>query len=226
MNLLTLLQALEHSEFSLGMRESQYWFPALNLCHMLGLLVAAGTVVFWDLRLLGVGLRTTPVSQVGKSLLPWTWAGFVVMFLSGSLLVVMEAGRLYDNIFFRDHCKELLKVPMLMVREFIKNNYRLTCFVGLENSPTCGIHWGKHKVNRYQTESPNVVDKPDPNDPPLTGIMPEILSEELATDALKVPFLEFPALSPAGSPQRKKFWEDLQKAVEPLLGAGGGNDTE
>lgn len=86
---------------SLAMRESNYWFPALNFIHLIGLLVAAGTIVFWDLRLLGVGLRRAPVSQVGKSLLPWTWSGFGVMFVSGSLLVVMEAGRLYFNIFFR-----------------------------------------------------------------------------------------------------------------------------
>lgn len=86
---------------SLAMRQSNYWFPALNFVHLLGLLVAAGTIVFWDLRLLGVGLRRAPVSQVGKSLLPWTWSGFGVMFLSGSLLVVMEASRLYFDIFFR-----------------------------------------------------------------------------------------------------------------------------
>lgn len=123
----------------------------------------------------------------------------------------------YDNIFFKDHCKELLKVPMLMVREFIKNNYRLVCFIGLENSPTCGIHWGKHKVNRYQTESPNPVDKAEADDPVLMGIMAEILSEELGKDGVKVPFLEFPALSPIGSPQRKKFWDDLKNTVQPYL---------
>jgi len=122
----------------------------------------------------------------------------------------------YDNIFFRNHCKELLAVPMLMVREFVKNNYRLVGFIGLENSPTCGIHWGKHKVNRYQTESPNVVDKPAPDEPVLAGIMAEILTEELAKDGIKAPFMEFPALSPADSPQRKKFWEDLRRTVEPL----------
>jgi predicted secreted protein len=128
----------------------------------------------------------------------------------------------YDNIFFRDHCKELLKVPMLMVKEFIKNNYRLTCFVGLENSPTCGIHWGKHKVNRYQTESPNLVDastglginKPETSDPVLAGVMAEILSDELAKENVKVPFLEFPALEQADSPKLKKFWDDLANAVE------------
>jgi len=121
----------------------------------------------------------------------------------------------YDNIFFRQHCKELLKVPMLMVREFIKNKYRLVAFIGLENSPTCGIHWGRHKVNRYQTESPVPAENPDPEDPVLMGIMAEILSEELAEENLQVPFLEFPTQEPPESEKRLKFWEDLKKTVEP-----------
>ena len=120
----------------------------------------------------------------------------------------------YDNIFFRDHCKELLRVPMLMVKEFIKNNYRLTCFLGLENSPTCGVSWGKHKVNRYQTESPNPVDKPEQNEPVLKGIMAEILAEEFAKEKIDVPFLEFPTQSAPDSEARKKFWEELMKVVE------------
>lgn len=119
----------------------------------------------------------------------------------------------YDSIFFRNHCKELLKIPMLMVREFIKNGYRLICFIGLENSPTCGIHWGKHKVNRYQTESANPIDKPDADEPVLKGIMAEILEEELSREGIKVPFLEFPAQSEVGSEKRKVFWEELEKTV-------------
>jgi len=122
----------------------------------------------------------------------------------------------YDNIFFRDHCKELLKVPMLMVREFIKNRYRLCCFIGLENSPTCGIHWGRHKVNRYGTESPNPQDKPDPEDPILMGIMAEILTEELGKDSIDVPFLELPAMSDLTSEKRKRFWTDLEQALAPI----------
>lgn len=122
----------------------------------------------------------------------------------------------YDSVFFRSHCKELLKIPMQMVREFVKNNYRLAAFIGLENSPTCGIHWGKHKINKYQTESPNPVDTPSPDEPVLMGIMAEILAEELAEDGIKTPFLEFPAKSEEGSEKRKKFWEDLDKAILPV----------
>ena len=120
----------------------------------------------------------------------------------------------HDNIFFRTHCKEILKTPMLMVREFIKNGYRLCCFIGLENNPTCGIHWGRHKVNRYQMESPNPVDASDPADPVLMGIMAEILQEELGKDSVKVPFLEFPALQPAGSERVTRFWQDLSALVQ------------
>jgi len=136
----------------------------------------------------------------------------------------------YDNIFFRQHCKELLKVPLLMVREFIQNRYRLTCFIGLENSPTCGIHWGKHKVNKYGTESPNPVHEPGPGEPVLMGIMAEILSEELLLDGVDAPFLEFPVKSAPDSEARTRFWEALRKTIEPyavppLAGdehAGGG----
>ena len=60
-----------------------------------------------------------------------------------------------------------------------------------------------------------MVDNPDPSDPALAGIMAEILSEELVKENIKVPFLEFPALSPTDSENRKKFWEDLKRTVEP-----------
>lgn len=126
----------------------------------------------------------------------------------------------YDNIFFRDHCKELLKIPMLMVREFIHNRYRLCCFIGLENSPTCGIHWGRHKVNRYGTESPTPEETPGTEGPVLMGIMAEIVAEELDKEGIHVPFLEFPAQSQPGSEKRKRFWKELDAAVAPVTSEG------
>jgi uncharacterized protein DUF6644 len=97
----SLALSIEASAFSTALRESTYWFPALVFVHVCGLLIAAGAIVFWDLRLLGIGLRSVPVSRLAAALLPWTWSGFAVMFLSGSLLVCMEAGRLFENTPFR-----------------------------------------------------------------------------------------------------------------------------
>lgn len=121
----------------------------------------------------------------------------------------------YDNMFFRDHCKDLLQTPFLMVEEFLRNGYRLVAYIGLRNSPTCGIHWGKHKVNRYKTESPMPVDKPSAEDPVLMGIMAEILSEKFNALNMDVPFLELPIQQPPESEQRDQFWLDLKHLVEP-----------
>ncbi len=101
MSLLEIAQAVEASPLGTALRESRYGFPSLIIVHLSGLLVTVGTVSLWDLRLLGVSLRATPVSRVGKALLPWTWAGFSVMVLSGAALVSMEASRLYPNTAFR-----------------------------------------------------------------------------------------------------------------------------
>jgi hypothetical protein len=58
----------------------------------------------------------------------------------------------------------------------------------------------------------------------MNGIMAEILAEELAKENIKVPFLEFPALSPQDSEKRKIFWEDLRKTVEPDVVEGYHDD--
>ena len=96
-----IAQGIESSHIGTAIRESMWAFPILNLVHLLGLMVAAGTIVYWDLRLLGLGLKRSAVSEVGRQLLPWTWGGFSVMFISGSLLASSEAGRLYSNVYFR-----------------------------------------------------------------------------------------------------------------------------
>jgi len=101
MSPLEIAQAMEASPFGTALRESRYGFPGLIFVHLCGLLITAGTVFLWDLRLLGVGLRSTPVSRVGQALLPWTWSGFCIMLLTGSAMVCMEAGRLYPNTAFR-----------------------------------------------------------------------------------------------------------------------------
>jgi hypothetical protein len=100
-SLLQFAQQIESSHIGTAIRESMWAFPILNLVHLLGLIVAAGTIVYWDLRLLGLGLRRSAVSELGRQLLPWTWGGFGVMSVSGLLLAWSEAGRLYSNIFFR-----------------------------------------------------------------------------------------------------------------------------
>ena len=124
-SLLQVAQGIEASHIGTAIRESMWAFPILNLVHLLGLMVAAGTIVYWDLRLLGLGLRRTAVSELGRQLLPWTWGGFGVMLLSGLLLAWCEAGRLYSNFFFRT------KVVLLLLAGLNVLVFHLTVYRGV-----------------------------------------------------------------------------------------------
>ncbi len=101
MSLMSLCTWVEGTPIGLFVRESLWGFPTLVAIHILGLAVSAGTVVWFDLRLLGVSMRRSPVSAVYRQLMPWAFGGFFVMFVTGSLLVSGAATAAYGNLYFR-----------------------------------------------------------------------------------------------------------------------------
>ena len=101
MTILQVCEWLENTQVGLLVRESLWGFPLLVAIHILGLTVSAGVVVWFDLRLLGFGLRRCPVSQVTRRLLPLAASGFAVMFISGALLFTGFATKAYGNVYFR-----------------------------------------------------------------------------------------------------------------------------
>src|SRR5262249_25952269 len=54
-----------------------------------------------DLRLLGLALKQVPISVMTSKTLPWTWAGFSIMLITGFFLFASEAEKAYDNGPFR-----------------------------------------------------------------------------------------------------------------------------
>ena len=92
-----LLNRLNETAFSTAIRESDYWFSAIETVHVLGLALMAGTIAVVDLRLLGVVFRGQRADQLLSRVLPVTWTGFAVMAVSGGLLFVSEAAKLYGN---------------------------------------------------------------------------------------------------------------------------------
>ena len=101
MNLLPLFEWLEGTAGSVGIRESILLYPVIETTHVLTLCLFLGMIALLDLRLLGVGLRGVPVSEVAGRLLPWALAGFAVMAVSGALLFYSGPVRASANIFFR-----------------------------------------------------------------------------------------------------------------------------
>ena len=101
MNLPAFFQWLESTGGSIAIRESTLAYPVIETTHVLALCLFMGMIAMLDLRLVGVGLRGIPVSEVAGKLLPWALFGFSLMAVSGVLLFYSGPVKASNNIFFR-----------------------------------------------------------------------------------------------------------------------------
>src|SRR6266481_3616584 len=98
---LTFFEWLADTSWSVELHESQYAYPIIESIHVWTMAVFFGSVVMFDLRLLGATMRKVPASEVVDRLLPLTIAAFVLMVISGTLLFYAIPLRSYQSIFFR-----------------------------------------------------------------------------------------------------------------------------
>src|SRR3954469_10522962 len=92
---------LEGTPIGLLVRETLWGFPIVVALHILGLTLSVGTIVWFDLRLLGVSMPQCPVTVLYRRLIPWSMAGFAVMFVTGAMLLISYASNAYGNTYFR-----------------------------------------------------------------------------------------------------------------------------
>lgn len=101
MTLLELCEWLEETGPAVLVRESIYGFQILVGLHLLGIIFSVGALLWLDLRLMGLTMQRSRVSELNRSLAPWFLAGFALMFVSGLLLFAGFATSAYGNLFFR-----------------------------------------------------------------------------------------------------------------------------
>src|SRR5262245_58517335 len=101
MSLLSFCQWLQDTSFSTSIRESILMFPVLEGSHLLALGISAGTIALSDLRMMGLIFKKQSASEVFHQLIPWTTAGFLVMIITGTLLLISEPIKCYNSIWFR-----------------------------------------------------------------------------------------------------------------------------
>jgi Family of unknown function (DUF6644) len=100
-DMLPFCKWLEQTSVGAGIRESLWLFPAIETLHLLGMAALVGTTSVFNLRLLGFILRRERVSELAARLFPWTWVGFAVQVVTGALLFMSEAVKIYPNPAFR-----------------------------------------------------------------------------------------------------------------------------
>src|SRR5712692_11535765 len=101
MSFLSFFEQLSETPWSVALHESEIAYSLIESLHVWSLCLFFGMTVMFDLRLLGWTMRKVPVSEVIRRLQPWTIAGFVLMVITGTLLVYAIPLRSYQNIFFR-----------------------------------------------------------------------------------------------------------------------------
>ena len=101
MSLLALSRWLADTPWSIALHESTFGYPIVESIHVWALCLFVGMAVVLDLRLIGIGFRKVPVSEIAERILPWAVVGFVLMVISGVLLVYAIPVRSYQNLFMR-----------------------------------------------------------------------------------------------------------------------------
>jgi len=94
------LHALEMSAVGEAMRQSLMLYPTVETLHIMGFSILVGSIVAFDLRVLGFG-RGIPLEAAARLLLRVAWLGFSVAVPMGLLLFVTEATSIAENPSFQ-----------------------------------------------------------------------------------------------------------------------------
>ena len=132
-----IIQWMQNSNIGIGIRESDWTFPLIESTHVLDLGISVGLLMWFDLRLLGLGMKHRPISVIHKQVMPYAAIGFIVMFVSGVFLFWSEAEKCYQSGFFR------AKVAFLLLAVFNALIFEL------KTKKTIG-EWDKHPIPPFK----------------------------------------------------------------------------
>ena len=89
------------------------FFGTFLTLHVLSMCLFLGLVFMMDLRLLGIGHRHTPITQIQKRLFPWQLVGAIVMSVSGLVLFYAQPILYWGKGFY--WVKMLVAMPLALL---------------------------------------------------------------------------------------------------------------
>ena len=99
--LLSFAQFIQNTAFFTAFRGSGYMYPIVLSLHMVAIALFGGMILMTDMRLLGLAMRSLPVSDLIDQLRVPKRIGFLCVAACGFLMFGMKAEEYYLNIFFR-----------------------------------------------------------------------------------------------------------------------------
>jgi len=83
-----------------AMREWLWLYPIVEIAHISGFAILVGSVVMFDLRVLGVA-KQIPMRALSRFLLPWSWAALLLVIPSGMMMFSAHAADFLGNPAFK-----------------------------------------------------------------------------------------------------------------------------
>jgi hypothetical protein len=87
---------LETTGLAETMRRSAWMYPIVEIVHIVGFVVLVGSVVMFDLRVLGLG-RGLAVTPLARHLLRWSWLSLALVVPAGLMMFAAHATEFATN---------------------------------------------------------------------------------------------------------------------------------
>ena len=104
---MTPTNPVEQLAIAKAMREWLWLYPGVEIIHIVGFTLLVGSVVMFDLRVLGLS-KAIPVRRLSRHLLPWSLGALVLIVPTGLLMFSAHASDFLTNRAFQ------LKMALLL----------------------------------------------------------------------------------------------------------------
>lgn len=94
------LGAIEASPLAVAMRTDLWMYPIVEIIHITGFVVLVGSIVVFDLRLLGLS-RSISARALSRHVLPWTLGALLLIVPTGVLMFMTHASDFVGNRAFQ-----------------------------------------------------------------------------------------------------------------------------
>ena len=91
-----LIGAIERSALAAAMRGDLWLYPIVEIVHIIGFVILVGSVVMFDLRMLGFSSRIS-ARALARHLLPWSAGALCVIVPTGLMMFSAHAGDFVGN---------------------------------------------------------------------------------------------------------------------------------
>jgi hypothetical protein len=108
--------------------ENSWTFPVIEAAHLSGMALFVGTILFADLRRLGLGVARQPAEALDRAFRPWAHSGLAILLATGAWMWFADWERYRHNPAFS--VKMALAV-LALISYFVPRRHKAIAFVSL-----------------------------------------------------------------------------------------------